>query len=174
MNDLNTLALDNPFWQFSLQQWHNKDLQQQLLALQNEQGYRVNLLLLSMWLSFEHKDIRPYLDSLLSKSHEWHEQIVAPIRQVRQNLSKLLPPQSLSLKSQVQACELHAEQIEQALLFQACKNIPTEESTNLDSLDYLIRNLSASDMHKNDLFLLIQNSLPMHPAHRITERLNAI
>ena len=134
MNDLSTLPLNNPFWQFSLKQWQNNNLQIQLLTLQNEQDYRINLLLLAMWLSFEHKDIRPHLNDLISKSSEWHEQIVAPIRQVRQAIPEHLPQQSLSLKSQLQACELQAEQIEQALLYAACENIPKNNASDSDSL----------------------------------------
>ena len=171
MTDLSSIQLDNPFWQFSLKQWQNKNLQQQLLSLQNDQGYRVNILLISMWLSFEYKDIRPHLNDLLATSCEWHERIVTPIRQARQAIPTPPPEQSLSLKSQLQACELQAEQIEQALLYRASKNIPTVKSSKLDSLDYLILNLSASDLSKSDLSLLIQNCLPMHPIQRINERL---
>tara|TARA_R110002049_G_scaffold43726_2_gene128633 strand:+ start:938 stop:1462 length:525 start_codon:yes stop_codon:yes gene_type:complete len=174
MTDLSSLQLDNPFWQFSLKQWQNKALQQQLLSLQNNQGYRVNLLLISMWLSFEYKDIRPHLNNLITKSSEWHEQIVTPIRQARQAIPAPQPQQSLSLKSQLQACELQAEQIEQAILYQACKDIPEGKSNQLDSLDYLLLNLAASDLDKSDLLLLIQNCLPMHPIQRINERLQDI
>ena len=174
MNNLSQLQLDNPFWQFSLQQWNNKVLQEQLLALQNEQDYRINLLLLAIWLSFEHKDIRPHLAELIKQSSEWHEQIVAPIRQVRQAIPSELPKQSQSLKAQLQACELQAEQIEQALLYQACDAIPLERVEKRDSLDWLILNLRASDLPKSDLSLLIQNCLPMYPAQRIIERLQAI
>jgi hypothetical protein len=48
MKDLSSLQLDNPFWQFSLQQWKNSKLQQQLLSLQDEKAYRINLLLLDI------------------------------------------------------------------------------------------------------------------------------
>tara|TARA_R110001592_G_C12993008_1_gene735212 strand:- start:330 stop:854 length:525 start_codon:yes stop_codon:yes gene_type:complete len=174
MKDLSSLFLDNPFWIFSLQQWKNSKLQQQLLSLQNEKNFRINLLLLAMWLSFEHKDIRPHLTELIAKSSEWHEKIVAPIRQVRQAIPSKLPQQSLPLKTQLQASELHAEQIEQALLYRACEDIPESKTAGLDSLDWLILNLSASDLGGNDLSLLIQNCLPMHPIHRINKRLNAI
>ena len=174
MKDSSSLQLDNPFWQFSLQQWKNSKLQEQLLNLQNEQDYRINLLLLAMWLSFEHKDIRPHLNDLISESSEWHEQIVSPIRKVRQAMPQNLPQQSLSLKTQLQASELQAEQIEQAILYKACEIIPESKAAESDSLDWLILNLSASDLGKNDLLLIIQNCLPMHPIHRITDRLNAI
>ena len=147
--DIETLSLDNPFWQFSLSQWKLKPLQQQLLDLQNTQDHRINLLLLSMWLSFEHKDIRPYYASILENSHDWHTNIVAPIRHARQSLANMIALKPPPLKTQLQACELH------------------------DSLDWLIRNLSASSLDKSDLSLLIQNCLPTYPAKRINERLQA-
>lgn len=169
--DIETLSLDNPFWQFSLSQWKLKPLQQQLLDLQNTQDHRINLLLLSMWLSFEHKDIRPYYASILENSHDWHTNIVAPIRHARQSLANMIALKPPPLKTQLQACELHAEQIEQALLYDACLNIPATHEKSLDSLDWLIRNLSASSLDKSDLSLLIQNCLPTYPAKRINERL---
>lgn len=174
MKDLSSLILDNSFWQFSLKQWKSTSLQQQLLNLQNEQGYRVNILLLSIWLSFERKDIRPHLQNILDKTREWHDQIVTPIRQARQAIPAKLPSPNNALKSQLQNCELQAEQIEQALLFQESMRIPKNDTPELDSLDWLILNLSASDLSKTDLSLLLQNCLPTHPSHHIDERLHAI
>jgi uncharacterized protein (TIGR02444 family) len=174
MIDLSSLQLDNPFWQFSVNQWQNKSLQQHLLALQNEQGFRVNILLLAMWLSFEHKTISPYLNDLISQSRSWHEQVVAPIRKARQAIPLALPKKDFPLKMQLQTCELQAEQIEQAILYQACTNITVTTSSNLDSLGFLILNLSASGLSKSDLSLVIRNCLPMHPIEQINERLQAI
>lgn len=173
MTNLDQLALDNPFWQFSLAQWKNKPLQQQLLSLQDSGNYRINLLLLSMWLSFDCKDIQPHYPSLVYKSSTWHDQIVSPIRNTRKALSAELSTQSHSLKTQLQACELQAEQIEQALLYEASLNIPRSISDQFDSLDWLISNLSASGLAKSDLSLLIQNCLPTYPVDRINERLQA-
>lgn len=171
MIDISRLKLDNPFWRFSLKQWQYQALQEQLLSLQDKKGIRINLILLAMWLSFDRKDLRPYRDVLLKHTHSWHSQIVAPLRKIRQSLPKDLPNQRASLKTQVQSCELQAEQIEQALLFEACVDIKPESSTNLDSLDWLLINLRASDIEESDLFLLIRNCLPNYPEHRIRERM---
>jgi len=169
------LELDNPFWRFSLEQWQKPSLQTQLLHLQNTQDYRINLLLLAMWLGFEQRDIRPHLTSLIDASRAWHEQVVAPLRQTRQNL----PAAVSGLKKQLQACELQAEQIEQAILYDTClKCSPdntkqrTSGSKPQDSLDWLIINLSASELAENDLFLLLQACLPSYPAPRIKARLD--
>lgn len=173
---LEQLVLDNPFWQFSLEQWQKPALQAQLLSLQNEQDYRINLLLLAMWLSFEHRDIRPHLTSFVEASSAWHEQIVAPLRATRQSL----PAAVRDLKQQLQACELQAEQIEQAILYAASMQCYADSSSDQaastankpDSLDWLIINLSASELAQSDLFLLLQTCLPSYPAQRIYESLD--
>ena len=127
MKDLDHLALDNPFWQFSLLQWKNDNLQQQLLNLQDNGNFRINLLLLAMWLSFEHKDIRSHYQELIAKSSQWHKQIVAPIRNARKALPRQLSNQSQAFKNQLQTCELQAEQIEHALLYQTSLGIPKSD-----------------------------------------------
>ena len=171
MEDLDHLTLDNPFWQFSLSQWKNSQLQQHLLDLQDHGNYRINLLLLCMWLSFEGKDIRAHYQALIIKSSLWHEHIVSPVRSARKALTEQFPSKSNSLKTQLQACELQAEQIEQALLYEESSGIPKSDDDECDSLDRLIYNLSASGLAKSDLSLLIQNCLPTYPVERINERL---
>lgn len=173
MKNLDNLILDNPFWQFSLLQWKNNALQQQLLDLQNIQNYRINFLLLSMWLSFEQKDINPHYTFLMDKSSEWHSNIVEPIRNARKTLSNQNTLHTNALKKQLQACELQAEQIDQALLYHASLEIPKSTRLQFDSLDWLIANLSASELAKSDLSLLIQNCLPNYPVEHITQRLQA-
>lgn len=172
---LDQLELNNPFWQFSLEQWQKPTLQAQLLNLQNEQDFRINLLLLAMWLSFEQHDIRSHLTTFVEASRDWHEQIVAPLRTTRQSL----PAAARDLKKQLQTCELQAEQIEQAILYatsvQCYAGSATEQSASPankpDSLDWLILNLSASEVAESDLFLLLQTCLPSYTAQRINERL---
>jgi uncharacterized protein (TIGR02444 family) len=166
------LMLDNPFWRFSLEQWQKPALQAQLLSLQNEQGLRINIVLLAMWLSFEQRDIRAQIDTLIADSQCWHEDVVIPLRHTRQSL-----PSSVSdLKKQVQHCELQAEQIEQAILYTSCLKCFADHSADIhqrqfDALDWLILNLPASGLGQSDLSLLIQNCLPSYPPSRIDERI---
>lgn len=166
------LELDNPFWQFSLEQWKNPALQKQLLNLQDTQGIRINLLLLAMWMSFAQRDIRPCLTAITEATRAWHEQVVTPLRTTR----KCLPASAGALKKHVQTCELQAEQIEQALLFTSSQafssgQISTPQYHTYDSLDWLILNLYASGLAESDLSLLIQTCLPGYPVHRIDERI---
>lgn len=166
------LELDNPFWQFSLAQWKHPALQRQLLDLQDTKGYRINLLLLSMWMSFLHRDLRPCLTAVIEDSKTWHEQVVTPLRETR----KCLPNSATALKQQIQACELQAEQIEQAILYSSSlkhcsQSATTQKGVDYDSLDWLIMNLSASKLSESDLSLLLQNCLPSYPVNRIDARI---
>jgi len=170
--DLGTLALDNPFWQFSLQQWNNNALQEILLELQDEQGFRINILLFSIWLAFERKTLHSYLTNIIESTEQWHTQVVHPLRQVRKSLPKILPKPSL--KAQIQENELQAEQIEQAILYRCSLSIPKIESSHLDSLQILTKNLNVSELSKSDLLLLIQACLPAQPLHRIEQCIEAV
>lgn len=172
-SELDNLIMDNPFWQCSLTLWQNKSLQSQLLRLQNTQDYRVNLLLLAIWLGLEGKDLRAHLHKLSEQVNTWHESIVAPIRQVRQALPKSLPDAVASLKAQLQACELQAEQVEQALLFQYTQELPSIEDPKFDELDCLIVNLSASELGESDLLLILQHCLPNYSVQQIKQRIQS-
>jgi uncharacterized protein (TIGR02444 family) len=85
---INALQLDNDFWQFSLRLWKSQDLQSSLLALQDQQDFRINLLLFAMWLGLENKLIKPHISEIKDATNTWHEQIVAPLRKVRKSLPK--------------------------------------------------------------------------------------
>jgi len=170
--ELGILELDNPFWQFSLQQWNNDALQKNLLKLQNEQGFRINILLFSIWLAFEKKNIHAHLATIIRSTEQWHTQVVHPLRQVRKNLPQILPKPSL--KAQIQQSELQAEQIEQAILYRCSLSIPKIESTHLNSLQILAKNLFVSALSKSDLLLIIQACLPVHPLHHIEQCIEEI
>jgi uncharacterized protein (TIGR02444 family) len=188
------LQLDNDFWQFSLSLWQNKKAQEVLLRLQDKQHLRVNLLLFSMWLGIERKNIVHHLLSTLETTESWHQQVVQPLRSVR----KALPLQSPApmLKPQVQNSELLAEQIEQSLLFNCAQHIPAKTAkskTNQppdNTLSILIKNLLACTSHaqsiaqlsttdnkimkknctlnSSDLLLLVQACLPIHSESHIS------
>ena len=188
----NDLLLDNDFWQFSLSLWQNKKAQAVLLRLQNEHALRVNLLLFSMWLALEKKDINLYILTALKRTESWHQEVVMPLRSVRQTLPSHTPIPSL--KPQVQASELLAEQIEQSLLYQCSRSTasPHNMMTNCakSTLSILVKNILACSLHSqtiaqmdadevhqnkkfdtvstSDLLLLVQACLPLHPAAEIS------
>lgn len=148
LDKINSLQLDNPFWQCSLHLWKNEALRSTLLDLQDKQGQRINLLLFAMWLGLENKLIEPHLEAIETATLAWHDQIVSPLRQIRKNLPKH------ALRTKIQESELKAEQIEQALLFDLSKNITANVSN--EPIDTLIANLFASRLPETHLLLCIQ------------------
>lgn len=154
LEHLDSLALDNAFWQYSLALWKNKALQETLLQLQDEQGFRVNLLLFAMWLGVENKPIAAHLENINIMTKTWHEQVVSPLRKIR----KCLPKHSL--RTSLQQSELQAEQIEQALLYQLSNEFEISPEKNV--IDTLITNLFASRLPETHLLLCIQACLPAY------------
>jgi len=121
------LAIDNPFWRFSLDVYAGPGVAAECLALQDGAGLDVNILLFAAWLGFSQgrvlkpEDVRHIADAAAS----WSDTVVKPLRTVRRHLkSANQQPLAASeafaaseaLRKRVAEAELAAEQIEQAML----------------------------------------------------------
>jgi uncharacterized protein (TIGR02444 family) len=112
-------AHDNEFWQFSLALYAQPNVREQCLALQEECGIDVNVLLFCGWLGWS-KRVRLEADDLQRIEGvvaDWHRCAVKPLRSVRQYLKGLDAGGAGGLRERVKADELEAERVEQALLF---------------------------------------------------------
>lgn len=116
------LDLDNAFWRFSLAVYGAPGVAEECLALQRELDIDVNVLLFCAWFGAEHRVALTSRDlaRLIGKVRGWHETVVRPLRTIRQEIKQR--PEAAhqavqELRKQVAAAELHAERIEQALLF---------------------------------------------------------
>lgn len=116
---VNPAAADNAaqFWQFSLALY--PALQTELLALQDQYGCNVHLLLLSAW--------RPFLPPLPQLMQALNPQHLTTqhIRQIRRDVSRTLKdqpadPLSGQLRQQLLDTELTSERLEQRALVQCC------------------------------------------------------
>jgi uncharacterized protein (TIGR02444 family) len=117
-----TLALDGPHWTFALRLYGQPGVAEACLLLQDRLGVDVNVLLLSAYAAVERGigldagDLRD-MDSLVAP---WHGEIVAGLRQLRRRLKSGPAPAPCEaterLRTQIKSAELHAEQIEQAVL----------------------------------------------------------
>jgi len=159
-NDLNVdaaflenLELDNAFWQFSIKLWEDGRFRTHMLRLQDELGFRVNLLLFAIWLSTEDKVMAGHLDDVKAYTKIWHETVVAPLRRVRQYMPT--SAKTSSLKSKIQQCELYSEQLEQSLLFAFSSQIPKMISKETTLAQKLSHNLLASQIPQSELLLLV-------------------
>lgn len=115
-------ALDGPHWTFAVRLYGRPGVAEACLLLQDRLGVDVNVLLLSAYAAVERgiavdaRDLRD-MDGLIAS---WRSQVVAELRQLRRRLKSGPAPgpceATEKLRTQVKRAELHAEQIEQAVL----------------------------------------------------------
>ena len=129
---------NNPFWQFSLTIWQDKDLQHRLIQLQDEQAVDVNLCLFALWLSRQGQSIETVAEKALQTSAYWQDEFIQPLRTLRR---KSVGDNIQSLKSKLMKAELQAEQAEQEALyllqsevFISSENFETTLKTNLQAI----------------------------------------
>lgn len=123
MADDNPSALRaNPFWTFSLELYSSRDVQQACLALQDESGVDVNILLYMLWLGANGRQLAiADVTGLLLAIEPWRAGVVVPLRTARRNLKQ--PPAAVdvqgaqTLRNMVKKLELEAERLQQAALF---------------------------------------------------------
>lgn len=114
----------NPFWEFSVRIYSRPEVAEACLALQEKFKLDVNILLFCCWQA--EKGLAPLTDADIAKimtvSQDWHRQIVAGLRAVRQNLKGGFPPASPvmaeMIRKQIINLEIQSEQVEQDLIFQ--------------------------------------------------------
>jgi uncharacterized protein (TIGR02444 family) len=116
------LQSDNPFWRFSLAVYGKPGVADECLALQRALGTDVNVLLFCAWAGSARRALLSARDvaEIAEMTRPWHEAAVRPLRSVRDTV-KAMPEfahgEVKALRKEILAAELHAEQVEQALLF---------------------------------------------------------
>jgi uncharacterized protein (TIGR02444 family) len=112
---------DSDFWRFSLRFYALPDVAPACLALQDEAGVDVNLLLFLLFLADAGravtKDDVVRLDRAIAP---WREQVVEPLRALRRALKigigDVPPASSEALRNMVKKIELESERLEQGRL----------------------------------------------------------
>ena len=135
-----SFELDNAFWQFSLSIYGQSDVAEECLALQETMGIDVNLLLFCAWLGTQAiilsaEDIAEAGATIA----DWSDNVVRPLRGVRQRMKGLYRNEFATLRERVKALELEAEQVEQAILFAHAKKI---HRAGADRRKAIIQNVS--------------------------------
>lgn len=113
------LSRDNAFWQFSLRVYAQRGVADECLALQDQLGLDVNVLLFCAWLAIDRGIALTSADveTIKAEVRAWHDDVVRPLRHVRRHLKPIAEQRAQELHAQVKALELDAEQLEQARLF---------------------------------------------------------
>ncbi len=134
-----TLQYDNEFWRFSLAVYSRVGVAEECLALQEIAGADVNVLLFCAWTGMQAIVLsREDIEQALRLVVAWQDNVVRPLRRVRQSMKALEHHESESFSARVKSIEIEAEQIEQAILFTYSKRL---ESTRRDMREAMIENI---------------------------------
>jgi uncharacterized protein (TIGR02444 family) len=112
---------DSAFWRFSLRFYALPEVAAACLALQDEAGVDVNLLLFLLFLADGGRAVtRDDVARLDAEIAPWRTEVVEPLRALRRRLKtgigQVLPAQGEGLRTMVKKVELEAERLEQGRL----------------------------------------------------------
>ncbi len=116
-----TGSLANSFWRFSLRSYRDPAVRVACLALQDDCGADVNLLLYCCWHARRGRTLDSgELGSAIAAVASWQERVVLPLRAARRGLSGrangVVQAELAKLRKRAGALELAAERIENELL----------------------------------------------------------
>ena len=130
MNERDTpTQTETPFWRFSLHFYRQAGVSDACIALQDDCGIDVNLLLFLFWLAAGRQrlsadDVKKLDDSV----RDWRDLTIIPIRDARRKLkgaATLVPPgKQEAFRTKVKAIELDAERLQQEALYDFTKSGP--------------------------------------------------
>jgi uncharacterized protein (TIGR02444 family) len=111
-----------PFWRFSLNYYKQAGVSEACIALQDDCGVDVNLLLFLFWLASERQMLSAdEVGKLDASIQSWRELTIIPIRDTRRKLKGAKtfvdPAKQEALRDKVKAVELGAEQLQQEALY---------------------------------------------------------
>jgi uncharacterized protein (TIGR02444 family) len=128
MTDAQTQT-ETPFWRFSLHFYRQAGVSDACIALQDECGIDVNLLLFLFWLAagrqrLSAEEVKKLDDSV----RDWRDLTIIPIRDARRKLkgaaTLVAPGKQEAFRTKVKAIELNAERLQQEALYDFTKSGP--------------------------------------------------
>lgn len=116
------------FWRFSLRVYRAPGVQAACLALQEDCGADVNLLLLCGWVGLDGRALdQRRLRQAIARVAKWQSEVIAPVRKARRAIKRNPPPDAeaaQALRKQVLALELELEYVEQSMLAELAAQWP--------------------------------------------------
>lgn len=110
------LELDTPLWRYAVKLYRHDQVKTACLQLQEEVGADANQLLLAAWLATQQRIWQAHHCQLAQRNvARWRDAVVLPLRQLRRQLQAW--PLTTSLRDNVLAAEIQAEQWQLAQLF---------------------------------------------------------
>ena len=118
-----------PFWRFSLHFYKQPGVSDACIALQDDCGVDVNLLLYLLWQASDCRQVTAdEVKSLDQKVKSWRELTIIPIRDTRRSLkgaaTLLEPKKQEAFRNKIKAVELEAERLQQEALYEFTKSGP--------------------------------------------------
>jgi uncharacterized protein (TIGR02444 family) len=106
------------FWSFSLAFYDRLEVAAALLALQDEAGCRVNLILFAIWLGLSGRGRldRPGMDEAERAIRSIEVEVIEPLRALRRRLKPAGDPDIQNLRESIKAIEIEAEEAAQTRL----------------------------------------------------------
>ena len=115
----------NPFWDFSLKFYNQNNIASSCIALQDNVGADVNILLYCCWVASEGAAvIKPAeFNEIIEALEPWQSSVVQALRQIRRDMKRhkmlSLGKMSEDLRQSIKVCELESEKLEQVILYQS-------------------------------------------------------
>jgi uncharacterized protein (TIGR02444 family) len=118
-----------PFWRFSLHFYRQAGVSDACIALQDDCGVDVNLLLFLFWLASDGRLLTAdEVKKLDDKVRTWRELTIIPIRDTRRKLkgaaTLVEPGKQEAFRNKVKAIELDAERLQQEALYEFTQSGP--------------------------------------------------
>jgi uncharacterized protein (TIGR02444 family) len=124
-----TETQSSPFWRFSLRFYRQPQVADACIALQEEAGVDVNLLLFLLWQATLGRELsQGEVEALEARVGPWREMTVVPLRAVRRALKSpprlLAAPAAEAFRTKIKAVELEAERLQQESLYAFAQAAP--------------------------------------------------
>lgn len=113
---------DTPFWRFSLNFYRQSGVAEACIALQDDCGVDVNLMLFLLWLAASGRQLSlEDIKELDEAVRSWRELTIVPIRDVRRKLKAAATlvesGKQEAFRTKIKALELEAERLQQQALY---------------------------------------------------------
>lgn len=120
---------ETPFWRFSLHFYRQAGVFDACIALQDDCGIDVNLLLFLFWLASDDRQLSTEDVELLDDNvRDWRNLTIVPIRDARRKLkgaaTLVAPAKQEAFRTKVKAIELDAERLQQEALYEFTQSGP--------------------------------------------------
>ena len=116
----------SPFWRFSLRFYRRPEVADACIALQEEAGVDVNLLLFLLWQATLGRQLsQAEIETLEARAGAWRDTTVVPLRGLRRALKSppalVAAPTAELFRTKIKAVELEAERLQQEAMYELAR-----------------------------------------------------